>query len=235
MPHGALHEARSEIKQLRAKLAELEAKPALTPEQSAALAKLSKADAAEAEADPDFLADPKGYVDAQQKKIGDAVKKLEDQTKEQADQSKAQQALQGLINATAQAEATFVEQNPDYADALTHVRAVRTDQLRMIHPDATDEQIRGAVAQEELAIAHQVLTRKGNPAEFIYGFAKTMGYTKKAAAAAPAARRPVDKDAARTMGSGGAADDAPESDAGSGMPELMQAVQERFQRPARRR
>ncbi len=69
VPLAALHESREQVKQLRAKIAELEALPRLTEAQQKLLDKLNAQDqAASAPKDPDFLEDPKGYIDSQAKK-----------------------------------------------------------------------------------------------------------------------------------------------------------------------
>jgi len=85
-----------------------------------------------------------------------------------------------------------------------------------MYPQATEQQIRQQVGSEEIAIAAHVLQQGGNPAQWIYQYAQTVGYQKPAPSTQqqtkPAAK--PDKDAARTLGSGGgdAAPDADDSD-----------------------
>lgn len=243
---AALAEAQSELKKLQGKISELESRPTLSKEQQAALDKLRETEQATKEAEPDFLADPKGYVDAKVKAALDKLEGSEKQTKEEAEKIKAQQALSNLLTATARAEASFTETTPDYQKALTHVRDVRKQQLKMLYPDATDQQVGQQLAQEEIAIAHQALSRNQNPAEFIYNLSKTYGYKvpekekpvdqqaqQQTQQAKPngQAKKPTDKDAARSMGSGGG--ELPDNeDSGPNTPELAAALAERFKKRA---
>jgi hypothetical protein len=234
VPHAALHEARTEIKQLRAKITELEARPSLTTDQQSVLAKLKDAEQATQEAEPDFLADPKGYVD---KKVDAALKKLEDtdkQSKETREQINQRQAIQDVLTATGQAEAAFKQTQADYPQALAHVRETRKSQLQMLYPQATEQQISQQINYEEITTAHQALTSGRNPAEFIYGYARTLGYQSPkpngADKGGTADKKTVDKDAVRSMGSGGSGDAAPDQDAGNSTPEFSAALKERFTR-----
>lgn len=239
--NAALDEARSELRELRGKISDLESRPTLSKEQQAALDKLKEAEQATKEAEPDFLADPKGYVDAKVKAALDKLEGSEKQSKEESEKIKAQQALSNLMSAVGRAEAVFAESTPDYSKALTHVRDVRKQQLKMIYPDATDQQIGGQLAQEEIAIAHQVLARNENPAEFLYNLSKTYGYKPpephakekplEVESPKPKEAKKADKEAARSMGSGGG--DLPDNeDSGPNTPELAAALSERFKKRA---
>lgn len=233
VPHAALHEAREQNKQLRAKITELEGQPKLTTEDAALLRELREARKAQAEkeAEPDFLADPKGYVDT---KVTTALKKLEklEETgkkteEQQTQQQQAQARYNQVVTGIAQGEAAFVPTVPDYTEAVTHARTTRQQQLQMLHPEATPEQITQHIAFEELTAAQQLLAAGKNPAEFAYNYAKTLGYQPKAT---PKPQEKPDKDAARTLGAGGG--DAPEADdeGEDAMPEFTAALMERFKR-----
>lgn len=223
---AALHETRSENKTLRSELAQLRS-------QVEAMAKQKPAEAAPEPPEPDFLADPKGYVD---QKVQGALAKLdkaEKASQETAEQVKQREANEAVLTATQAAETQFYSQTPDYPEALQHIRGVRTQQLQALFPDATTEQINNHIAFEERETARMLISQKRNPAEFAYNFAKTLGYQKAAppAAAKPAAA-PIDKDAVRTLGSGGGSG-AQTEDAGNSMPEFLAAQQEvaaRFKR-----
>lgn len=231
VPLSALHEARNELRALRTKIAELEAKPSLTPQQQAQLDKLNAQETAASEKEPDFLEDPKGYVDAQAKKTAEAVKKLNEATEKQTQQQQQQQQLNQILSGVQQHEQSFLKTTPDYHAAIDHIRSVRGAQLQMLYPQATAEQISRQITSEEIGAAAQILQAGGNPAEFAYKYAKTMGYAPKAPNPAP---NPAlngatpDKDAVRTLGNGGGAekDDEPADDElGSAM---KSALAERF-------
>lgn len=182
---------------------------------------------------PEFVEDPKGYIDAKEKEVREALKELRETNSKRSEAEQQQQAQQALVQTISGHEVEFVAKTPDYQDALTHMRNVRASQLQMLFPQATAQQIQGQIGREELGAAHQVLQAGGNPAEFAYNYAKTLGFTPKQAAAAVAAvasngAAPPDKDAIRTLGGGGGAEPADEP--GDAMPEFTQALKERFAR-----
>lgn len=228
--NAAIRETRGENKQLRSELAELRAKlDTLTAPPK------TQADA-DAQLEPDFLADPKAYVDSAKKDLKALTEKLEANEKQQTEQQKAQAEARETWGKVLESEATFVASTPDYHEALAHVRTVRTQQLQMLHPDATPQQIAQHIQGEEFQGAAQLVAQGKNPSEFYYNYAKTFGYKPKAAATAPATnqqQRP-DKDAVRSMGSGGG-EGAPAADTGNDpFPELAAARNERF-KPRQRR
>lgn len=214
VPHAALHEARETNKQLKARIAELESVPRLSAEDAALLRERREQRAqpkTDTEEAPDFLNDPKGYVDANLKPV---LKKIEDATKE-AKEAKEQlnqhQTIQAVID-TARSQVTeFVEKTPDYPKAIEHVRTMRRGQLEMLYPQATAEQVATLVAREEIALAGQVVTGGKNFAEFAYEYAKRMGY-QPPKPPDPTPAKKVDASAVRTLGSGGTdTDHEPES------------------------
>ncbi len=240
VPHGALHEAREKIRSLTTQIEELRKQPQLSEEDRDLLKDL-KAQRAEAQKPkaPEFIEDPKGYIDAKEKAVTEALKQLREADTKRTEAEQQQQQMQGLLQSIATHEQAFMAQTPDYMDAINHVRSIRSQQLKMMYPDATDGQIQQQIGREEMGGAHQIMSRGGNPAEFAYNYAKTLGYARKQAAAAianglangaahaePEAK--PDKDAVRTLGGGGGAEpDAAPADA---MPEFTQALKERFTR-----
>lgn len=234
VPHAALHEAREQNKALRAQIAALEAQPRLTTDDADLLKQLRQ-QRQPAEQTPDFLENPKGYIDS---KVTGAIKELQtvkeatNQTREQLQQQEQQRQI---IAAASAHEQTFAAQTPDYFQAIQHIRNIRTQQLQMFYPSATPVQIQQQIAREELGGAAQAMSAGLNPAEMVYKYAQTLGYQPPkpttAAAAAPAtppAAKP-DPSAARTLGSGGGASPTPDpSDSEDAMPELTAALKERF-------
>ena len=160
---------------------------------------------------PDFLQDPKGYVDTGLKQ---AIKKVEDATKEAKeakDQLNQHQTLQAVIDTARSQVNEFVGKTADYPQAIEHVRTMRRGQLKMLYKDATPDQIDMAVAKEEIALAGQIVTRGENFAEFAYSYAKAMGY-QPSKPPDPTPAKKVDASAVRTLGSGGTdTDHEPES------------------------
>lgn len=238
VPLAALHEARNEVKDLRAKIATLEALPRLTEAQQKALDRLNATEAAIEAKDPDFLEDPKGYVDANLKKSQEALKKLNEANEQRDAQTRAQQEVTQLVTNVGAKEQEFLKTTPDYYDAVTHIRTVRASQLQMLYPQATPEQITRQITVEEIGAARQLLQQGGDPAHFAYNYAKTMGYVPKVQAAAAgngtAAATKTDKDAVRSMGGGGGADSTDNSEDDGAIPEFAAALAERFSRGKKR-
>lgn len=232
VPHAALHETREQLKEARRQIAALEAQPRLTAEDAELLKNLRQRQQQPQEpADPDFLQDPKGYVDT---KLTRALKKLEaaettaNETRQQLEQRNQVAEMMGVVQAH---ERTFVASTPDYNQALAHLRNIRTQQLQLLYPQATAAQIHQQISREELAGAHQALQAGQNPAEVVYKYAQTLGYkpAQSTPAATPTPTPPVDRSAARTLGSGGGG--SPSSDASETedpLPEFTAALKERF-------
>ncbi len=208
VPLRALQEEREAAKELKRQIAELQAQPKLSDEDKQILAELKASRAAQAKPkDVDFMDDPKGYVDTKVQAALDKLAAIDTKAETTGNQVTAQQQFNALMTAISTSETAFVAQNPDYYDALNHVRTVRANQIRLMDPSIDDAQINKLVAQEELTAAHQLIQKGADPCKFAMDYAKTIGYTKKEAV--PVAKIETDKSAARTMGSGGA--DAPDA------------------------
>lgn len=183
---AALREARAEQKAMRAELEALRAK-------------LDQPKAEAEEEDPDFLADPKAYVDAKEKRLIKALEKDREESTKTKQEVAQERDRQQLLSSTLAAETEFVKTTPDYPAALNHIRSVRSSQLRVIHPEATPEQISGQLAYEEMSFAKQLIGTGKNPAQFAYEYSKAMGYKP----AKPAAKNGASRAEARTLGSSG--------------------------------
>lgn len=222
---AAIRETRAENKTLKQQLAELTAKI-----DSLAKPAPSKE---EAPAEPDFLADPKGYVDDAKAKLKQLTDQIEADKAKQTEAQKQQQAAQETWNKVIAAEAEFASATPDYHDALNHVRAIRAEQIKIEireteEREPTQEEVGRILSIQEAQGAAALIAKGKNPSKFYYEYAKTFGYKPNSATAQPnsvsgrpnsataavGSARP-DKEAVRTMGSGGAGDsvsDEPASD-----------------------
>lgn len=191
--------------------------------------------------EPDFLEDPKGYVDAKTQKALDALQKVEQKIEPVQQQAQVQQFLQVVGSV----EAEYVKQAPDYYDAIAHVRALRAEQLSLVYPQATREQIAQALQQEELQFAAQALQAQRNPSELAYQMAQRV-YGYRPRTEAPAAAKPQAQAQAQTpspagqptatLGPSGAAPDVADldemgtNDGDDLRATLDVALRERFQR-----
>lgn len=238
VPYAALAEAREQVRSLKAQIQELNAQPKLTKEDAELLADLraQKAAADEQAKVPDYLDDPKGYVDA---KVEAALKELQktaetatNTAKETRDQVEQREQLSNLISTVQVHEGEFSKATPDYQKALAHMRQARFEQIQMLVPDATEPQIIQQIRLEELRAAAIAVQAGKNPAESAYKLAGTFGYRKAAAPAKEAEKSAeADRDAARTLAAVTAADSvAGEAREGVTTPEFADALAERFGR-----
>ncbi len=208
VPLKALQEEREAAKELKRQIAELQSQPKLSDEDKELLAELKAAKAAKiAPKDLDFMDDPKAYIDAGVKKALEAVEAANKKAETVDTAFNQQRAIQALMHAVSTHETAFVTTNPDYYQALEHVRNVRASQMRLMDENITDQQISQAVAQEELVAAQHLIAKGADPCKFAYGYAKTLGYAPKAQDIAQSdivkAAKASDKAGARTMGAGG--------------------------------
>jgi len=194
----------------------------------------------------DFLEDPKAYIDAQAAKAQAALEKLENLNKETAAQAQERDARDQFHGRLGSDEQAFVAKNPDYYDALAHMRNTRMEQMALLYPEATQQQISQAVQNEELGLAAQAMRNNQSPAETAYRMSRGFGYQKAAAAPPPApGARPAppaatlsgkvaEIDAARraaaaaTLGASGS--DGGATGADEEVDPIDQALQERFKR-----
>jgi hypothetical protein len=138
---------------------------------------------------PDHTADPKGYVDA---KMAEVLRKAE--AIERAAKEQTERATQTATQATERteevqfrqrleaAEVSFVAQNPDYYDALEHVREMRANQLRVLAPGISDQEIAQQIGLEEFNLARNLASQNRHPIAAVYQLAKNCGYQPKAPA-----------------------------------------------------
>lgn len=227
--NAAIRETRSENRALKTQLQELTAR-------IEALAKPAAAPPPEPEG-PDFLADPKAYVDDTRKQLKELTEKLDSKEKEQTEAQKQQEAAQETWTKIVTAEGEFSATTPDYQQALQHIRTVTTAQIKLQFPQATDEQIARHIQQQEFQGAAQIVADGRNPSQVYYEYAKLIGYAPKAAPppAVNGAPKP-DKEAVRTMGSGGAGDSVSDEPAGdSPLGGLLAAAQTEHRAQFKRR
>lgn len=138
---------------------------------------------------PDHATDPKGYTDAKLAEVlrkqaefeekQAAATKAATETAQQADQRTQESSFARQLEA---AESNFVAQNPDYYEALEHVRTIRANQLRTLAPGITDQEIMQQIGREEIQLARNLAAQNRNPIATVYELAGQFGYRKTAAA-----------------------------------------------------
>lgn len=151
-----------------------------------------------AQPEPDYLEDPKAYID---QKVGTTLDQLRNvqETVEQTTESvgaqssamQQQQQIQAIQRMAGSAEEAFAQTKSDYWEALDYARNARNGQLKLAFPDGTPAQLAEHIRAEEFATAAQILQQGRNPAEFAYEYAKSLGYTPEQAQEDPAVQRDI--------------------------------------------
>lgn len=182
--------------------------------------------------EPDFVQDPKGYVDH---RVKDVISKLEETGKQvetvgkTAEQVNMENQFNRFMTDLTATEQNFVQATPDYYDALNHIRSARAMELKILVPDITDDQVDNQIRQEEIGLASQLMKQGRNPHEYAYKLAAARGYQKKAAAPVlPDVPKPAQLSPDQTLGTSGGSD-APEAEQPD---EFTRAFAEVFKRRA---
>ena len=229
--NAALRQERAERKRLEEQLTQL----------SQRIESIGKPPAPEKAKEPDFLEDPAGVIQNLTKRLDESDKQRKEREETEAKQREEQAKAQENWNKVIASEQEFVKTTPDYNNALAHIRGVLKaqiqlanpdleDQIREQHPTASDEQVKQEaeariarqIAIQEAQGAVHLLSKGKNPSQVYYEYAKALGY--KPAAAAPQQR--VDKEAVRSMGSGGGQPIQEEEGRSVGLSELALAHSE---------
>lgn len=215
-----------ERKNLQAKLAEREAREKELEER---LARLEKGREPE-EKLPDFLDDPKAYVDKAVEKIQKAAEATKAETAEMKAAREREEGMQRFMSAVQADEAAFIQKSPDYLNAVSFLREQRAAELEFLYPEIPKAQIMGQIAQEEIALANRAVQAQKSPAEMAYEYAKRRGYKLPEApkAEVPKNVTPINPAAALTLGSGGGSGDSTPTEEDDGLGQFDAALREVF-------
>jgi hypothetical protein len=181
VPVGAHVELRNQLKAMQEEIQRLKNPPP------------ASAPKVEPPAPPDFTADPKAYVDH---KVQAALEQLETGLKpvqQKAEAAEASSAETRFFTHLQNAEQAFVATNPDYYDALGHLRNLRAAEIRLLDPDVTQEQLGQLLQREELQLAANILRSGRNPSEVAFNLAKARGWAPKPVKAPEAPKPPEEK------------------------------------------
>lgn len=156
---------RSELDELRKELAALKNPPKEAPKP------------------PEFVEDPKGWIDHRLNETVEQTKRLVEPVQQNAQQAAEQARDLQFLQALRMDQEQFARDNPDYGHALAHMRAMRAQELRVYAQNmgiaVTDEQVNERVSWEELQFARETYARGKKPPELAYSIAKAKGYVKK--------------------------------------------------------
>src|SRR4051812_3342795 len=126
---------------------------------------------------PDPAVDPLGYLQYVEKRMAAADQQSEQARTQQAQFQAQQRAVNDIVTRASEAETDFAETNPDYYDAVAHLKAGRAKEYEALGLSPAEAAQR--VDAEAVQTAHEMLSRGQDPAKGWYELAKTRGFTGK--------------------------------------------------------
>lgn len=207
VPLAALHEERQRRKELAANIENMRAEQARRDailEQR--LSQLTQA--REAANVPSFEENPAAHLMHGQQQTQQSVEQMRQAITQWQTQQHQAQVFNALTNHIQQQEAAFVQQAPDYQEAVAHLR---NQMAAEIAADGADPETAAEEATKRIKLfAYQKAQQGMNPAQAAYAIAKARGYAPKAAQPAQPTGEQVIKSqqkistASKTLGGGGA-------------------------------
>ena len=147
------------------------------------------------------------FIDPLEQRVGEIGQQITQLTKAhtEAQAAAAQQAQHAqMMDQVRSQEQAFAQDNPDYFDAVNHLRTARMAELEVLMPDADEgamyqainagyqspAQMREAiVSQEANSILQRAADSRVNPAQLVYQLAQNRGYQKAQPAPQPQAQQ----------------------------------------------
>jgi len=138
------------------------------------------------ETPPDYLTDPKGYVDWQrnqaEKRVNEVLQPLQQSHQQTEQQRQVEAQINDIVTKASTYEVEFTKANPRYMDALGHIRQLRMAEAEALGiPQAHAMQ---ALRNQELQLAAFALQNGKNPAELAYNLALRLGFNPESNAGA---------------------------------------------------
>lgn len=223
--HQAMHEEREKRKALAKELQDERVARARLEERTNLILQSMQGQpkAAEPEAPkmPDVDEDVFGAVKHLQQQVQQSEAEKQERAKAHEQQVAQQRERQQVIHWTEVAQQQFAQQQPDYMDAVGHLRHSRAAELRTWK--VPEHEIVQRIDQEGYEIAAAALRQRRNPAEVAYQIALQRGYRPKAPepandAGSAAAQPDLDRveagqGASKSLSNGGAKSGGAEIDA----------------------
>lgn len=183
VPQQALHEEREKRKEFQRRIAQIEQESAQrTQLLEQRFAQMQEAWAKQnAPKPPEYDVDPLGNVkhtlDATQAELTKLREKQEQEYRRQQEEYQRAQYVNHVASAVSQAEAEYAQENPDYLEAVNHLKGLRARQLEALGWDRAS--ILNYVQNEAFQIAEAALQRGQSPAEVAFNMAVASGWAKK--------------------------------------------------------
>jgi phage-related minor tail protein len=172
---GALHEERARRKEEQQRRAESEKKSHEQEVQIARMEERFKQFQEKVQA-PDYDENPAEFLKHENVTLKDRLETLEGKQTQSEQTTKEQQNYQSFYQNVTAEEAAYTQAQPDYYQAVAHLRTSRLEELQMAgYEIGAATQI---VDQEAHMIAQQSISSGKNSAETFYKMAKARGYQK---------------------------------------------------------
>ena len=175
VPLAALHEERAKAKEMRQKLQQLEEQTRIGNERLQQLAMAMQQRAMQQQPPiPDFEQDPATNLHARLQQTEARQQELAQYAAMQRQEAERQAAIQDLTRHVTRQEAEYAAQNPDYHQALEHLKTAEINALVALgHDQHTAAQI---ITQNVGSMAWQLRQQGESIPEKVYALAKARGY-----------------------------------------------------------
>jgi len=191
VPLATLLEERNQFKRQMAELQEQNRKYGGLEQEIRALREAQakrEQPAPKADEPPDYVQDPKGYVDWQraqaEKRVNEVLQPIQQSHQQTEQQRQAEAQINQIVSKASEFEAEFAKTQPRYIDALGHIRNLRMAEAEALGiPQAAAMQ---ALRNQELQLAAFALQNGKNPAEMAFNVALRLGFNPESNADAQA-------------------------------------------------
>lgn len=174
VPLAALHQARHELREAKARSDRLEA-------TFQHLLRLQQGQGQQQQV-PDQNVDPLGHFEARSAQLEAQIQQLTEQRQQEAQQTQQQAQERQFTQAVSQVEAQFIAKTPDYNEATQFLQQNLVEGF--LNQGYSEQEAVQGMRQQIRGMIHQFFQLGLNPAEMGYTIAKARGFAPKAAAAA---------------------------------------------------
>lgn len=155
---------------------------------------------------PTLQDDPIASFDHRINQVAETNQQLLRQMQAERQERNNMDQIKSLANHVTSQEAQFVQRNPDYEEAVSHLKGLRVRELVTL--GASEEQAVAREAQERMQAALVWAHNGQNPAEVAYNLAKVRGFQGKPSAGQKIESQQRGIASSRTLGSGGSVSNA---------------------------
>lgn len=155
---------------------------------------------------PAFEENPAEHLRAMQQQYEQQLMDLRNQVTGHNQRTQAVDQHTQFVNLVASREAEFASRTPDYHAATAFVQQRKMSEYKAIGLSETEA--RQALSRDTMSVAQIALQRGQNPAEVMYGLARTLGFAAPVQPAVQGQQRPAAPSSLQTAGGAPGADTA---------------------------